>query len=79
MHIIEASVDFDLEDFEEEIKQEYCNGGNCLGERVSLKVALKEYVKRMYKELYIFPEKNRKLKTYEEIYDDLCYLLCEYI
>lgn len=74
----EVSVDFDLCDYEDEIMEEYCND-NCLKEQCSyLYSDLEDYLQDMYKNLYIYSENNRKIKTMEEIYDDLERILKEY-
>ena len=77
MPTVEDSVelDFDLSDYEDEIESKYCYG-NCLRE-FSLQERLKKYVEDLRKELYIFPENNRKIKTIEEIYNDLDNMLME--
>lgn len=71
-----AELDFDLSDYEDEIISEYCNGDNCLIDS-TLKSELKEYVEEMYKQLYSIPECNKKIKTIEEIYDDLYNMIRE--
>ena len=72
---VNVEVDFDLSNYESEIESEYCCG-NCLRED-GLRCNLEEYVENLRKELYIFPESNKKLKTVEEIYNDLDYMLKE--
>ena len=63
------SIDFDLCDYEDDIKREYCEN-NCLLDYCKSE-KIKEYVDEMYKNLYIYSGSNRKIKTMEEIYNDL--------
>lgn len=70
-----VNIDFDLSDFEDDIEQEYCNG-NCLKD-YGVTSKLQEYVKNLYRELYEIPECNKKIKTIEEIYDDLYNMIRE--
>ena len=64
----EVELDFDLEDYEDDIKDRYCYCDCLINNNES---ELKEYLQEMYKNLYIYPESTRKIKTMEEIYDDL--------
>lgn len=64
-----AELDFDLSDYEDDIISVYCDG-NCLLRNTAID-ELKDYVEEMQKQLYSIPECNRKLKSYEEIYNDL--------
>lgn len=70
-----VNIDFDLSDFEDDIEREYCNS-NCLKD-YSVTSKLQEYVKNLYRELYEIPECNKKIKTIEEIYDDLYNMIRE--
>lgn len=66
-----VEVDFDLSDYESEIESEYCNG-NCLKFNWrNIKTDLEDYAKEMEKNLYIYSERNRQFKSYEDIYRDL--------
>ena len=48
----EVELDFDLSDYEDEIRTEYCYCDNCLiDETWSLKADLKDYIEEMYKTL----------------------------
>ena len=64
------TVDFDLEDYEYEIKKTYCEK-NCLlsDTKIPPIITLKEYVNELYKELYIYPDKCNK--TVKDIYYEL--------
>lgn len=64
-------VEVDLEDYEEDIKEFFCNQ-NCLLNMPFGK--LKELVNNMYKNLYVYSE--NKL-TVEDIYNDLDRILKE--
>lgn len=64
----EVDVEFDLEDYKDEIRDKYCYCDCLIDNNES---ELKEYLQEMYKNLYIYPESTRKIKTMEEIYDDL--------
>lgn len=66
----EVEVEIDLEDFEGDIIEQYCNG-NCLKDCDSLKYDLENYVKEMEKNLYFYADKHKQFKSYEEIYRDL--------
>ena len=64
------SVEFDLSDYEDDIKFYYCHNNKCLYDELP-KEKLKDYLQEMYKNLYIYPESTRKIKTMKEIYNDL--------
>lgn len=64
----EVDLAFDLSDYEDDIKQEYCYCDCLIDNKTD---ELKEYVEEMYKNLYIYSESNKKFKSYEEIYNDL--------
>ena len=66
---VDVELDFDLADYESEIESEYCYG-NCLRAN-GIKEALEEYVEDMYKNLYIYSESSKRIKTMKEIYEDL--------
>ena len=67
----EVELDFDLEDYEDDIKDRYCYCECLIDNHEGIISDLKDYLQEMYKNLYIYSESNKKFKTYEEIYDDL--------
>lgn len=69
-------VDFDLCDYEEDIKREYCCNDNCLANNENLLwQALQDYIKQMEQNLYGYIDNKGLIKTYEEVYNDLKDLL----
>ena len=73
---VNVEVEFDLCDYEDEIKQEYCSC-DCLLDKSSIVHQLKDYVKDMYKTLYLTLDNQRDIKTMEQIYNDLERILNE--
>ena len=73
----EVEVDFDLEDYEDEIKEKYCYCDCLIDNDDDIINDLKDYLQEMYKNLYIYSESNKRFKTYEEIYDDLSRIIGE--
>ena len=68
------TIDFDLCDYEEDIKEEYCHCDCLRGyDETSdfIKEDLKEYVAEMEKNLYGYINNEGLIKTYEEVYRDL--------
>lgn len=82
------TIDFNLADFEDDIKREYCCNDNCLANENlllqglapgnSLKYALQDYIKQMEQNLYGYIDNKGLIKTYEEVYNDLKDLLADY-
>ena len=64
--------EFDIEDYEDDFRDYYCNTFRCLNNSNSIQEALEDYVRELHKELYVFQETN---KTVEDIYNDLEYIL----
>ena len=64
-------VDFDLEDYEDEIKYKYCNDACCLLKNAKAPKLnqVKEYLKELYNELFIYPRQCER--TLEDVYYDL--------
>lgn len=71
----DVEIDFDLSDYESEIESEYCNG-NCLKDGYNtVKDKLTDYISEMEKNLYIYADRHKQFKSYEEIYRDLKYIV----
>ena len=67
------SINFEVSDYEEDFRNYYCNDIFCLNKECGngLKDALMEYLEELYKNLYLYSESNVKIKTAEDIYNDL--------
>ena len=70
------TIDFDLCDYEEDIKKEYCHcdcllGYNEFSDSDFIKDELRYYVAEMEKNLYGYINNEGLIKTYEEVYRDL--------
>jgi len=70
------TVEFDLCDYEDEIKSEYCSC-DCLLDRSSTLHKIKDYVQEMYKTLYLTIDNSRDIKNMEQIYTYLDRILNE--
>lgn len=60
-----VEVEFYLEDYEDDIVQEYCNNDNCLKDCGHVD-KLKDYIKNIYDDIFLYQRNTKDLNTVVE-------------
>lgn len=62
---INISTDFDLEDYEDEIVDRYCDNNNCL-KQCSYDDNIKDYINNLYDDIFLYQRNTKDLNTVVE-------------